>query len=102
MSRTILTNAEVAKAIYVDSDYDPDELSRLAELATSYIFHKTGYNFAQDEQIEPLAKECAILYVRQSHLGEGGYNKDYDYSHGITSLIFDLQIIAQQKLAGGD
>lgn len=93
----ILTLTEVRKAIYVDYDYDQEELQRYAASASSYIKNKTGFDFASEDVIEPLAKQCAILYIRQLHFGGDGYNKEHDYSLGITSMIVDLQVIASEK-----
>ena len=95
--RTILTNEEVGKAINVDPDFDEEVLSSYANTATSFIKEKTGYDFSNDEIIEPLAKQCARMYVRQLHYGSNGYNKEHDYTLGITSLIVDLQVIANRK-----
>lgn len=94
---TILTNEEVGKAINVDPDFDEEVLSSYANTATSFIKEKTGYDFSNDENIEPLAKQCARMYVRQLHYGSNGYNKEHDYTLGITSLIVDLQVIANRK-----
>ena len=96
--RLILENKEVARAIYVDDDYDSEKLQQYAEIATSFIKTKTGYDFAKEDEIQPLAKQCAILYVRQLHFGAEGYNKDHDYSFGITSLLIDLQSIAKERM----
>ena len=93
----ILTNAQVAKALYLDEDYDQEELERYAKSASSFIKQKTGYDFASDPDIEPLAVELAIQYVRQLHFGADGYNKEHDYSYGIQGLIVDLQVIADEK-----
>jgi hypothetical protein len=95
---TILTLAEVARAIYEDADFDSAELERLALLATDFIKIKTGYDFSQDDPRESLATECAMQYVRQVYFGSKGYNKEHDYSLGICGLIEDLQVIAYAKL----
>lgn len=93
--KTILTVKEVAESINVDDDFNPSLLEEYAKTATSFIKEKTDYDFAQDEEIEPLAKQCARLYVRQLHYGlSGGYKKESDYSYGINSFIIDLQNIA--------
>jgi len=96
---TILTKDEVAKAIYVDPDFDGEELQRLADLSSSFIKNKTGYDFTQDEVKEPLAVECAMQYCRQAYFGSKGYNKEHDYTLGIVGLIDDLQVIANEKLS---
>lgn len=93
--KKILTTAEVAAAIRVDDDYPNLELEQLSETATSFIAQRTGHNFAEDAEINPLAKQCAILYVRQIHYGSAGYNREHDYSLGINSLIDDLKDIAR-------
>jgi len=97
MTRLLLSNEEVAKAIRVDPDYPKDELRALAESATSFVHQKTGYEFANESPIEPLAKECARLYVRQLHYGMEGYNKEHDYALGIGCMIEDLKDIARKK-----
>lgn len=98
----ILTREEVARAIYVDGDYNEEELDRLSTSASSFIFKKTNYDFAKDKPIEPLAVQCAMLYVKQLHFGADGYNKEFDYSFGISSLILDLQDIALKKVNEND
>jgi hypothetical protein len=95
----ILTESEVAMAIYADEDYDKEELRRLARLATSYIKNKTGYDFSKDHRREPLAVECAIMYVRQSKMQSKEYNRDFDFAVGINSLLKDLQVIADAKIS---
>lgn len=96
----ILTNEEVRRALYLDEDADSSELEEYSRTASSYIKQKTGYDFGADEQKEPLAISCAKLYIKQQHFGSANYNKEHDYSLGITSLLVDLQIIAKEKLAG--
>ena len=95
----ILSLDEVAKAIYVEADYDQAELQRLADLSSNFIKRKTGYDFAQDDIKDPLAVECAMQYVRQTYFGSKGYNKEHDYTLGIVGLIEDLQVIANEKLS---
>lgn len=96
----ILTTAEVASAINVDSDYPVADLEALAVLATSFILQKTGYDFSQDNPIHPLAVSCAKAYVRQVHYGASEFSKEHDYSFGITSLLEDLKDIVRQKEVG--
>lgn len=96
--KTILTTQEVAEAIYVDLDFEPRQLISYAESATSFIFNKTGYHFENEEKIEPMAKTCAILYIRNLHFNSDGiYNKEHDYTLGISQLLIDLQNIARSK-----
>lgn len=95
----ILTIEQVRKALYLDDDAEVEELEEYSRIASSFIKQKTGYDFAQDEEIEPLAIQCAKLYVRQMYFGNGGSNRDHDYSLGIEGLIVDLQIIAKRKLS---
>jgi hypothetical protein len=93
----ILTIEQVREAIYVDPDYNPSTLNRYASSATSFLKQKTGYDFTQDEPIEPLAIECAMMYVRQLHFQGQGYNKDHDYTLGIVSLLEDLKDLTRGK-----
>ncbi|MCU7522507.1 MAG: hypothetical protein HF308_15355 [Ignavibacteria bacterium] len=104
----ILTKEQVAEAIYVDADFSPVTLERYAKSASSFLKQKTGYDFTKRPDqvndlgltdIEPLAIECAMMYVRQLHFQGQGYNKEHDYALGISSLITDLQVIACKLLA---
>jgi len=94
----ILTVEEVREALYLDFDYDDKELERLSKTASSLIKRKTGFDFASELEKEPLAVEWAIKYVRSLFFGAEGYNKEFDYSIGLNSLIVDLQIIADEKI----
>ena len=99
----ILTNEQVKEALFLDDDAKSEVLEMYSKQATSFIFHKTGYDFSLDEEKEPLAVLCAQMYVRQIYFGSEGYRKDHDYALGINSLIVDLEIIGKKKLeAQGD
>jgi len=93
----ILTIEEVRKAIYQDVDFDAEELQRLSAVASSFLLEKTNYDFSQDDVIEPLAKQCAIAYIRQQYFSAKGYVKEFDLSFGITGMLIDLQNIAKEK-----
>lgn len=97
MNKKVLTIKETREAIYQDNDFNVEELERLAVLATSFIKQRTNYDFGSDAEIHPLAKQCAILYVRMQYFNAEGYKAEYDYSLGINSLIVDLQDIARSK-----
>jgi hypothetical protein len=99
MAKKVINIDEVRKAIHQDGDFDVEELERLAGLASSFIETKTGYDFGKDDIVEPLALQCAKLYVKQQYFGSDGYNKEYDYGLGIGGLIVDLQTIAIAKNA---
>lgn len=96
----ILTNEQVKKALYLDDDADTVELEEYNMTASSFILQKTGYDFGSDLVKEPLAVLCAKLYIKQIYFGNSGYNKEHDYALGIASLLVDLQIIANARLAG--
>lgn len=95
----ILTIKETREALYLDYDYDVVELERLSKTASSFILRKTGYEFGKEDDIEPLAKQAAILYVRSQFFNGGNYKKEYDFTLGINSLLVDLQLIADEKIA---
>jgi len=95
MNKRILTNEQVRKAIYQDYDFDAQELERLSEVASSFLLEKTSHNFAEDKIIHPLAIQCATVYVKQLYFNGEKYNKDFDYSFGLTGMLVDLQNIAK-------
>lgn len=99
MRRQILSNGEVRAALYLDADFDKTTLSAYALAATSYIEEKTGYDFAQELSIEPLAIEAAKMFVRQLHFNAAGnYNREHNYLVGIGALIETLQDMAKRKI----
>jgi len=93
----ILTIQEMRTALYLDFDYDVNELERLSILASYYLKTKTGFDWTSEVVIEPLAKQAAILYVRMQFFENNNYKKEYDFSIGLNSLLIDLQTIAQEK-----
>jgi len=93
----ILNIEEMRTALFVDYDYDVVELERLSILASSYLYTKTGFDWTSEENIEPLAKQAAILYVRMMFFDNTNYKKENDFTIGLGSLIIDLQIIAEEK-----
>lgn len=92
----ILSIEEVRSAIYADDDFDSEELERLSQLASSFIYEKTGYDFGKDDPVNPLAKQCARLYVLQQHKQGDSYQYQYDYSFGIGGMLIDLQAIGSR------
>lgn len=100
----ILTNEEVRDSLRLDYDVSDSELERWAKVASSFIKQKTGFDFADITgvtypdytEVEPLAVECAIKYVQQSYFSEMAYNKEYDFTLGINSLLVDLQNLAYE------
>ena len=98
----ILTIQEVRDALNLDFDYETTELDRLSKTASSFIKRKTGFDFGSDTEIEPLATQAAMMYVKTLFYNGEGYNKDHDYSLGLNSLIVDLQLIADEKIAAAE
>ena len=93
--KAILTDKEIRQALDQDEDFKSEDCEYYSKLASSFINQKTGHDFASDPEVHPLAKECAMLYVRQAYYGNDGYKKDHDFTLGINSLIEDLQDIAR-------
>ncbi len=101
MQKLILTIDEVRAALYLDADFNSDRLKRYSEYATSFIKQATGYDFAnvpEGEEIEPLAKQLAEMYVKQFHFENTAYSKEHDYTIGIGMLVERLQDIAINKV----
>ncbi len=93
----VLTESDVRQAIYADDDFSPAMVQHYRAIATSFLFQKTGYNWENEDPIEPLAKQCAILYVRSQHFGSQSFNKEHDYNFGLVAHLTDLQTMADQK-----
>lgn len=95
MKNLVLTEEEVREALGLDFDTDVN-LVEYAELASSFLLNKTGYDWGDDATIEPMAKQCAKMYIRDMFFNRTGdsYSMSHDYSMGITSLLMDLQMMS--------
>ena len=93
----ILTIEEVREALFLDYDYPANELERLSILASSILAEQTGYNWAANDEIHPLAKQAAIQYIRTQFFDQSNYKQQFDYTLGYNSLIQHLQNIASEK-----
>ena len=94
----ILTVEQMRTALYLDYDYDEEELIRLSILASSYLKTKTGYDWTLDTELEPLAIQAAILYVRMMFFDNTNYKKENDFTIGLGALIVDLQGILEDRV----
>lgn len=97
----ILTIDDCREALYLDQDFPTKVLENYIKTADRFILQKTGYDFGNELDKEPLAVQLAKLYIRELHFQqEDKFNKNYDYTIGISSLIVDLQDIARSKQDG--
>jgi len=95
MADQVLTTDQVKKALSVDDDFDIVELERYAKLVSSFVKQRTRYDCTKVETVHPLAIQLGELYVKQMYYnGSGDFNRNHDYTIGISSLIVDLQCIA--------
>jgi hypothetical protein len=95
----ILTIEEVKNALSLDYDADNTEMDRLSKTASSFVYEHTGYDFGSETEIHPIAKQVAIMHVRMLYFQNGNtYNREHDYSYGMTSMLHDLIAIAARKL----
>lgn len=94
----ILTITECREALYLDDDFPAEVLENYIKLADAYLLKKTGFDFGGELDKNPLAVLLAKLYIRQLHFQKDDkFNKDYDFTFGITSLIIDLQNEVRSK-----
>lgn len=98
--QTILTVDDVRRALYLDYDYDVQELEDLAKAASAFLKEATGYDFAKDDPIHPLAKQAAKMYVATIFYSGENYKKEFDFSYGLRSLLHILEDIGKKKEAG--
>lgn len=93
----LLTNEQAKKAIYVDPDFDDEIVRGYVATASSFLKQKTGFDFSV--VCEPLAKQFAIMFIRDLHFNtNGSYNREHDYSLGINALLIQLQFKAKEYL----
>lgn len=99
MTNLVLTEDEVSEALGLDFDNDVN-LKEYAEVASSFLLTKTGYDWGCEVSIEPLAKQCAKAYIRDMFFNRtgGNYNRNHDYTLGISALLVDLQMLAYSKV----
>lgn len=94
----ILTIDETRIAMEVEPNFPSEQVTFYQSLADSYVKEKTGFVLPEplpaDYVINPLIKQLAILEIKQQfNVSSNSYNAEYDYSHGISSLIKDIQFI---------
>ena len=84
----ILTNEEAMAALDLDSgSFDSaSELTDLIEEASFYIYRRTLHDWGADDEIQPLAKSCCKLVMKQNFFGDSAH----DYQKSIDLLIADL------------
>lgn len=93
----LLTLDEARKAIYVDPDFDEEIIRGYIESASSFLKEKTGYDFSKKN--DPMAKDFAKMFIKDRHFNSNGsYNRDHDYSLGISALLIQLQLRAKSYL----
>ena len=93
----LLTLDEARKAIYVDPDFDEEIIRGYIESASSFLKEKTGYDFVKKN--DPMAKDFARMFIKDRHFNSNGsYNRDHDYSLGISALLIQLQLRAKSYL----
>lgn len=95
--KNILTNEQVKKAIYLDDDFDDDEmLGEYASWATSFISQKIGMDpTTLPEGAKPIAVDCAKMLIRNRHFEQTDLRDKYEYTMGINNAITDLQDIVR-------
>ncbi len=96
----ILTIDEVINALDLDYDADRTEMDRLSKTASSFVYEHTGFDFGSETEVHPIAKQVAIMYIRNLYFQNGNnYNREHDYTYGLTSMLKDLESIAIKKQA---
>ena len=96
----LLTLDEARKAIYVDPDFDDTIIRGYIESASSFLKEKTGFDFSKVN--DPMAKDFARMFVKDRHFNSNGsYNREHDYSLGISALLMQLQLRAKKYIEEG-
>lgn len=91
----ILTKEEAMAALDLDGgSFDSaTELEDQIQEASSYVYRRTLHDWGADSPVQPLAKSCAKLVLKQSFFGDSAH----DYQKSIDLLIADLN-----DMVGGD
>ncbi len=97
-SKAIFTIAEMKEILNLDYDYsETGRLERLSLSASQYLLDHTGYDWSKDETINPLAKDCAEMFVKQRWYEGSEYAKEYDFAMGIQDDLFQLRLKADSE-----
>ena len=81
MAKSMFTIDELIAMLDLDDGYP--ETQRLADLsvrASSFIEVSTGKDFSSARKIQPVARDCAELWIKQRWYEGTEYNKDYDFT----------------------
>lgn len=83
----ILTSAEAMTALDLDAgSFDSGELADLIQEASAFVYRRTLYDWGSDNPVQPLAKSCCKLYLKQTFFGDSAH----DYQKSIDLMIADL------------
>lgn len=96
----ILTLDEALTALDINADYfaNQTELNDLIAEASFYVYRRTLHDWGADNPIQPLAKSCAKLCLKQSFFADSAH----DYQKSIDLLIADLNDMVQSTQSEGD
>lgn len=97
-SKAIFTASEMKSILNLDYDYDEtDRLNRLSLSASQYLLEHTGYDWTKDDPIDPMAYDCAEMFVKQRWYEGSQYAKEYDFTMGIQDDLFQLGLKAKAE-----
>lgn len=96
--KTILTDEEVLNALDLDSSFlesatNRSLISSLSLTSTELLKQRTGKDWSEDEDINPIAKQCASDMVASLYY----HDEDHDYTALINILLSDLKDIYREE-----
>lgn len=69
-----------------------DKLDKLSYAASDFLMARTGYDWSADDVKDPLAVDCASMFVKKRYYEGTAYESEYDLSLGINADLNDLCI----------
>lgn len=92
MAKSMFTIEQLKAMLDLDEDYsETQRLSDLSVRASSFIEVSTGKDFSSAKRIQPIAKDCAELWIRMRWYEGTEYKKDYDFTLGIENDLMLLK-----------
>lgn len=83
---------EAKKILNVDDDFDDDIVSDYIQSADETLDSATGYSYSSNPN--GMSKQYVRMSLLMQHYNPDGYNKDYDFTHGMSSLLLRLKLKA--------
>lgn len=84
------TVEEAKQILNCDPDYPDFKVQEMLESADEQLRKSTGFDYGNSPT--PLSKKYVRMYILQEYNNSVEYNKEYDFTQGMSSLLVQLSV----------